>query len=434
MQSVNPQTNDSSPKKVSLSYRTVLACMGGNIIEWYDFMIYGYFSSIIGRVFFPGTDQIASLLLSLSIFAIGVIARPVGGILLGHIGDKISRRTSLLISVYGMFGATVMIGLLPSYHEIGIIAPVLLFVLRMLQGLAMGGEYAGVMVFLSELAPMKKRGLYGSFAALSLVLGMVLGAGSSALINGLLMEEEILAWGWRIPFFVSVIGLIYTIYMRRILVDPNYFRFMKEKNRTANNPFNIMWCHFRDHLWQSILLQTVLAIGMYTVTIYSINSICEFHLLSKTQALAVNMMATLVLGASAVISGWLSDTLGRKNIIIFSCFLITASGFTSVYLAQSKDIYVYSISQILLAFSIGQFLGVTPSALADLFPIQIRYTATAFTNNLAMGIFGGTAPMVILYGINQTGDSFFPAYYLAFGALVSLVFALVLFGKKQNYV
>ncbi|HXF90918.1 MAG TPA: MFS transporter, partial [Candidatus Nitrosotenuis sp.] len=288
MQSVNPQTNDSSPKKVSLSYRTVLACMGGNIIEWYDFMIYGYFSSIIGRVFFPGTDQIASLLLSLSIFAIGVIARPVGGILLGHIGDKISRRTSLLISVYGMFGATVMIGLLPSYHEIGIIAPVLLFVLRMLQGLAMGGEYAGVMVFLSELAPMKKRGLYGSFAALSLVLGMVLGAGSSALINGLLMEEEILAWGWRIPFFVSVIGLIYTIYMRRILVDPNYFRFMKEKNRTANNPFNIMWCHFRDHLWQSILLQTVLAIGMYTVTIYSINSICEFHLLSKTQALAVN--------------------------------------------------------------------------------------------------------------------------------------------------
>ncbi len=411
----------------TISLQAILACMGGNIIEWYDFMIYGYFSGIIGRVFFPPADQIASLLLSLSVFAIGVIARPIGGIFMGHIGDKISRKSSLLMSIYLMFGSTLMIGLLPSYQTIGLMAPIFLFVLRILQGLAMGGEYAGTMVFLIESSPENKRGFYGSLATLSLVIGMALGAGMAALVNFFFQEEEILNWAWRIPFFVSFLGVLYTLYMRKTLNDPREFSVLKETNNIAPNPFKVMWAQYSPLVLKCILFQTVLAIGMYTVTVYSNNYIREFLPLSKTQGFLVNMIATVVLGISAVLSGLISDWIGRRTVIITSCLAIIICSFLSVYLSETREMMYFFYSQILLLFSVGQFLGVTPSALAEHFPIQLRYTAMAFTNNIVMAIFGGTAPLVILYGISLTGDPFIPAYYLTFGALVSLAFGLILF-------
>ncbi|WP_052046121.1 MFS transporter [Candidatus Paracaedibacter symbiosus] len=226
------KSRHNQPQITTPSYKTLVACMGGNIIEWYDFMIYGYLSSIMGQIFFPSSSKIASLLLSLTLFAIGVIARPLGGIVIGHIGDKFSRKNSLMLSVYLMFGATALIGILPTYHQIGILAPIILFSLRIIQGLAMGGEYAGTMVFMIESAPDNKKGLYGSLAALSLVIGMFLGASMATLIQQL-PQEKLLLWGWRIPFFVSVIGILYTLYMRKNLPDTPYFNFIKEKNRPS---------------------------------------------------------------------------------------------------------------------------------------------------------------------------------------------------------
>ncbi len=423
--------SDSHPLVSPPSYKTLLACMGGNIIEWYDFMIYGYFSSIIGRLFFPSSNKTASLLLSLLVFAVGVIARPLGGIVIGHIGDKISRKRSLMLSVYLMFFATTLIGLLPTYEQIGIFAPIILFCLRIVQGLAMGGEYAGMMVLMVESAPANKKGFYGSLAALSLVTGMFLAACITMVVHQL-SEDQILAWGWRIPFFLSVGGLVYTLYMRRNLIEPAYFEAAKAMNQLISYPFKEMWHRYFSLTGYTILLQTVLAIGMYTITVYFINYSREFLPFSKVHTLSVNMLAMVVLGISAFLSGWLSDYFGRKKVLLVSCLLIMLAGFLSVYLTSLKELSSFLLSQVIFSFSIGQFLGTTPAALAEIFPPQIRYTSIAFTNNIAMGVFGGTAPLAIFYGMSLTDDPYIPAYYLALGAVISLVGLTKVYTQKSS--
>lgn len=420
-----------SPKPDSpLPFKILLACLGGNIIEWYDFMIYGYFSSIIGQLFFPSNNKTASLLLSLMVFAVGVIARPLGGIVIGHIGDKISRKNSLMIGVYLMFFPTALMGILPTYHDIGVLAPILLFILRVLQGLAMGGEYAGAMIYMIESAPPKRKGLYGSFAALSLVAGMFLGSLMTMLVQQL-PEEIILAGGWRIPFLVSVIGLFYTIYMRQVLTDTPTFNKIKMRKELISYPFKEMWQKYTSFIGYTILFQTVLAIGMYTVTVYYINYSREFLPFPKLQTFSINMLATAILGVSAVLSGWLSDIFSRKKVLLNSTLLIIGCSFLSMYLSTFKEINLFLCGQIILSISIGQFLGATPTALAEFFPPQIRYTSIAFTNNAAMGIFGGTAPLAIFYGTSLTSDPYIPAYYLSLGAVISLLSLLKIYRRTM---
>ncbi|WP_010302096.1 MFS transporter [Candidatus Odyssella thessalonicensis] len=407
--------NSSAP-----SYKTLLACMGGNIIEWYDFMIYGYFSSIIAQLFFPSTNKTASLLLSLLVFAIGVIARPIGGILIGHMGDRVSRKKSLILSVYLMFFATALIGLLPTYESIGLWAPLMLFALRIIQGLAMGGEYAGTMVFMVEIAPNERKGLYGSFAALSLVVGMLLASVVTLLIHQF-SNEQILAGVWRLPFLLSVLGLACTLYMRRNLIDPSYFDYVKARKQLSSSPFKQMYSTNLPLIIRMILLQTVLAIGMYTITVYFVNYVREYLQSYNHYGFAINLIGMVVLGFSTVLSGWLSDVYGRRQILLWASVLIIFSSFISVYLSTFGHISLYLLSQIILCFAVGQFLGTTPSALAEIFASEIRYTSCAFTNNVAMAIFGGTAPTVIFYGLKLTEDPYVPAYYLTIGAIISFI-------------
>ncbi|WP_075553161.1 MFS transporter [Candidatus Paracaedibacter symbiosus] len=193
-----------------------------------------------------------------------------------------------------------------------------------------------------------------------------------------------------------------------------------------------MWLNYWPVIWRSILLQTVLAIGMYTVTVYYVNYIREFLSASQTSAFICNMGATLMLGASAILSGWLSDLVGRKKMLLSASLMILTCGFISVYLSSLKHTYLLLLAQMVLSFSIGQFLGATPAALAEIFPIRIRYTAIAFTNNICMGIFGGTAPLTIFYWTHYTGDIYVPAYYLAGGAIVSFIFVMNTYKKMAR--
>ncbi|MBT5541013.1 MAG: MFS transporter, partial [Alphaproteobacteria bacterium] len=224
--------------------KTLLPCMIGNIIEWYEFMLYGYFATVIGTLFFPPMEGLYPLVFSFAIFSVGLFVRPIGGIVLGHIGDKLGRKKSLILSVYMMALPTAAIGLLPTYATIGALAPILLVCMRILQGFAMGGEYAGTVVSILEHSPNKKRGLYGSLAALSLVSGMLLGSIAGASCEAFLSQEELYTWGWRIPFFLGLVGAIWGMYMRRSLEETGKYLDCKNENRLSRLPIGELFQNF----------------------------------------------------------------------------------------------------------------------------------------------------------------------------------------------
>src|SRR5579863_7567559 len=230
LEEAHPQHNPSTLRKV------IVSCMIGNALEWYDFALYGYFATILSNQFFPSQDPIASLMATFGVFAAGFIMRPLGGILFGHIGDKKGRKEALLCSIYLMTIPTALIGLLPTYDQVGWLAPALLTLIRLLQGLSMGGEFTGSMIFIVEHTNSQKRGFSGSWAPFSLLLGVLIGSAVATLISMALSPEDLHSWGWRIPFILSIFGGVVGSYMRRTLTDPEKFEQMKENHHLSSVP------------------------------------------------------------------------------------------------------------------------------------------------------------------------------------------------------
>ena len=209
----------STTTKITPESKLILSCVIGNALEWYDFIIYGYFAPILGQLFFPTTDRYSQLMCSFGALAAGFVTRPLGAVLFGHIGDKSSRIIVLMLSIYIMSIPTTLIGCLPTYAQIGWLAPLLLTVFRILQGLAIGGEYTSSMVFLVEHAPIDKRGFLGSWATCSLIIGVIIGSSVVTFITHFLTPQQVLSFGWRIPFILSMFGCAIGIYVRRHLKD-----------------------------------------------------------------------------------------------------------------------------------------------------------------------------------------------------------------------
>ena len=217
------------PDKKTYTKRVIASCMIGNALEWYDFALYGYFATTLGQLFFPKFDPFAALMATFGVFAAGVIMRPVGGIIFGHIGDKIGRKNALLWSIFLMAVPTTLLGLLPTYEQIGWMAPLLLTVIRLAQGLSMGGEFTGSMIFVVEHAEKGKRGVYGSWVIFSVLLGILAGSAIATGICEMLSQDQLLAWGWRVPFLLSVVGGYVGYVMRRTIQEPEQFTQAKKE-------------------------------------------------------------------------------------------------------------------------------------------------------------------------------------------------------------
>ena len=299
------------------SIKSFLACTIGNVIEWYEFIVFGYFASVIGAVFFPASSPLLSLFKAFGVFALGIMVRPLGGLLFGHIGDKFGRKNALFLSMALMSVPTFLIGLLPTYESIGISASVILILIRIAQGLAMGGEYAGTMTYLVEGATPQNKGLYGSIAALSLVIGMALGSFVSALLHTSLNQEQMLSWGWRIPFFISFIGIVWAIYLRLCLAESPHFIQYHKDHSIVKAPIKMAFSHDLKPLITTIFAQCFLAVGMYTMTVfYSTYAQQHFKGLAPLTSALLNTPGVLLIGGAAVLSGWLSDQLGRKKVLM----------------------------------------------------------------------------------------------------------------------
>jgi len=406
--------------------KILIAGMIGNVLEWYDFIVYGFLAGIIGKLFFPSDNATVELLKSFAAFAAGFLARPLGSIVFGYIGDKFGRKKSLMISILMMAISTTAIGLLPTYESIGILAPTLLVILKILQGLSVGGEYTTSVSFIVEHAPRSKRGFFGSIAILGAVVGILLGSASGAFITKVLPEPALYSWGWRILFFTGIILGFIGYYVRKNIDETPKFKELAKENKIEKSPITILIKNYYKEFIKTFSLSTFQAIGFYTIFVYLSQHFIRFLEFPKHIALTINTVSMIVLAVLIIFWGYISDKVGRKPIILFSTFLTTILAYPIFKFISSGDFYNALIGQVLFAIVTSGFMAVLPTTLVEIFPTKIRNTGYSIGYNLPFAIFGGTAPLISTALVHFTNDINAPAFYLMFASIVAFLSGLTL--------
>src|SRR4051812_12732702 len=404
---------DSAPRA-----RVIAAGMIGNVLEWYDFAIYGYFAAAIGRQFFPHENAVAQLLSVFGIFALGYLARPLGGAFVGHIGDRFGRRAALTFSVAAMAIPTFLIGLLPGYATLGIWAPVGLTALRMIQGLSVGGEYTSSMVFMVEQAPQGRRGLMGALSACGATAGILLGSSVGAGFAASMSAEALEAWGWRIPFLIGLLVGIAGYFLRRHVVEtgPTQMR----KRAPIVEPL-------QDH-WRVVLgfagLSVFNAVGFYVSFVYLVSWLQNADGIPPSRALEINSLSMAVMLPVMVATGLLSDRFGRKPFLLFATGLAFVGAVPVFLLLNHPSATFALLGQLGLALMIGLYCGTQPTIMVEAAPVQVRCTAVALGYNICLGVIGGMTPLAATWLVNRTGDEIAPAFLIMAAAAVT--FATIL--------
>lgn len=396
----------------------------GNILEWFDFAVYGYFAVFIGQTFFPQSDPVAQVIGAFGIFAIGYLARPLGGILIGHAGDRYGRKFAMTLSVGAMAIPTFLIGLLPGYAAIGVAAPILLTLLRTIQGLSLGGEYTTSMIFMVEHAPPHRRNLAGATAVSGAILGILLGSATGAFLAAIMPKDALASWGWRIPFlFGLAIGLMGVV-LRRHLPDG-------ETNTEASAPLVQV---LRHHPWpvvQVALLCLVNAVGFQIVFVYLVSWLQLVDGIAPAVALEVNTMSMALFLAVTFLAGALADRIGNLPIMAASAAGLVVLAIPLFNLLEGADTGTILIGQMIFGVLLGLYIGAQPGLIVLHSPKPVRCTALAIGYNLTLGIVGGLSPITAQWLIHRLDDATAPGYMIAVLAAISLI-ALYPFYRHQR--
>ncbi|MEJ8572107.1 MFS transporter [Microbaculum marinum] len=396
--------------------RLIAAGTIGNVLEWYDFAIYGYLAFAIGHNFFPQIDATARVLAAFGVFAIGYFMRPIGGVVIGHIGDRYGRRAALTWSVVLMAVPTFLIGLMPTYAAIGLAAPLLLTLLRMLQGLSVGGEYTSSMVFLVEQARTDRRAFYGAFSVLGAVGGILLGSAVAAALTAALSPDQVEAWGWRIPFlFGPLIGVAGYLLRRQMAHS------MPEAHRFVHPPVVEA---FRDH-WRLILriagMSMINAVGFYVMFVYVADWMQSADGIAPARALEINTINMVLLLPVILGGALLSDRIGRKPVMMTSVALVAVAAWPLFWLMHHPNGWLAFLGQFGFVLALGGFFACNAAVLIEAVPRAIRCTTVSLGYNICLGLAGGTAPLVAAWLVARTDYQPAPAFYVIAAAVVSLV-------------
>lgn len=401
--------------------RAVIAGFVGNGLEWYDFALYGTFSAVIGKLFFPLTDPYAQMIATYGVFAAGFLMRPVGAVLFGYLGDKYGRKFSLTLSILLMAIPTACIGFLPTYEKIGMWAPILLTIIRLLQGLSLAGQFSGSIAFVVEHAPVSKRGLIGSTTVMSLCVGMLLGAFVATLFAELLSKEDFESWGWRVPFIIGVVIAFVGVYIRNHTHESPRYQQAKDEGLLSEKPFADALKNHPLELLRGVGIYMSVTVPFYILTVF-MNSYLT-NVLHHTQgfALMLNTVCMSLLLFLVPFTGSLSDRIGRKRILTLTAISYLIIAYPVFWMITQPGTLMPLIGILILTVNVAFYIGPTPTVLVELFPTSVRYTGMALSYNLCAAVFGGSAPMVTTYLIKQTGVLTVPAFYIMLCALLSII-------------
>ena len=399
--------------------KVITASFIGNFVEWFDYAAYGYLAATISKVFFPESDPTTALLATFAVFAISFLIRPLGGVIWGRIGDRVGRRTALSWSILIMSGATVCIALLPGYASIGLLAPVLLLLVRVVQGFSASGEYAGASSFLVEYAPPNRRGLYASVVPASTASGLLLGSLLAALLTGVLSDAQLHSWGWRLPFLLAApMGLIGR-YIRVKLEDTPVFRALEDKELPPV-PLGQLFTENLRPLLIAIGAAILNAVAFYVLLSYMPTYLSEELGFGASESFLATTVALVTYIGCIFFTGIASDRFGRKRMLITASVLFIVLSVPSFLLLDGAGFLLVVLIQVVMGGVLTLNDGTLPSFLSELFPTRVRYTGFAFSFNLANALFGGTAPFICTLLIARTGSQVAPAWYLVAAAIVSL--------------
>ncbi|MFG2132827.1 MFS transporter [Streptomyces sp. NPDC048751] len=407
--------------------RAVGASALGNCMEWFDFGVYSYLAATIGKVFFPGASPGAQLISSFATFAAAFVVRPLGGLVFGPLGDRLGRQKVLATTMIMMAAGTFAIGLIPSYATIGIAAPVLLLLARMVQGFSTGGEYGGATTFVAEYSPDRRRGFLSSWLDFGTFVGYALGSALVTLLNLLLTDAEMLSWGWRVPFLIAgplgVIGL----YMRLKLEESPAFQQQldeHEKSLAQESAGSELKSIVRNH-WKPLLICMGLVL-LYNVTNYMVTGFLptyQTETLNRSSSSADVLVLVGMLWIVVLITfiGRLSDRVGRRPVYGFAAVAMILLAVPSFMLIKMQGTWPPILGVLILSTLLACFAAPSAATLPALFPTAVRYAAMGIGFNFAVAAFGGTTPLVTEALINVTGDDMMPAYYLILAGVIGLV-------------
>ena len=405
--------------------RAIIAATIGNGLEWFDFTVYSFFAVIIAKLFFPTGNELTSFLLTVATFGVGFFMRPVGAIVLGVYADRVGRKAALTLTILMMALGTAIIGLAPTYESIGLWAPALIVLARLIQGFSAGGEVGGATAFLIEHAPDEERGAYASWQQASQGISFMLGAAMGALVTNGLDQAQIDAWGWRIPFLFGLLIGPVGMYIRSHLEEPPEFEQRQAERRANNVKFSPLSQVLRDHP-REVLAGLGVTI-LWTVCTY----VLVFYMPSYAKQqlglpLGATFQSTAICGAIILVlcplMGMLSDRVGRKRMLSVVALAILVLAYPLFHwLNVSPTTSTLLQVQIVLGILLAAFTGPAPAVLAEQFPTEVRSTGLSLAYNFAVTIFGGFAPLIVTWLIESTHNKLAPAFYVIVAAAISLV-------------
>ena len=407
------------PEPVS-RLRLIMTGVVGNVMKWYDFAIYGFLAPVIGQLFFPSDDPASSIIAAFGALSAVFLVRPLGAVILGRMGDLIGRGRALLVSMFLMAVPTVLIGLLPTYQTIGILAPVGIIFLRVIQGLSVGGEYSTSIVYLVENSPQKQRGFSAIWGPWGAVAGTMLGSMVGAFTTNHMTEASLLSWGWRIPFLLSGILALSGVLIRRQLTTHSV-------PVTRKNPLRACFGEYRKPFMAVAMLYVGLATTFYTVFVYAVTYLQQIDHLPEKLAFRNNSKLLLMLLIFMPFMAMLSDKIGRRPFLIIGSGLVTLGAIPFFHMMHHTNPPAWVLAGE-FGFAVGYLLlasGLAASSV-ELMPREIRCTGLGLALNIPTALLGGTAPLIASLLIKWTGNPFSPGWYAAFGAGITLIAAVFL--------
>jgi len=392
--------------------KSLISSSIGNILEWYEYTLYAYFATVISALFFPMDNEFVAMILTFATFAIGLAARPIGGIIFGYIGDRYSRKKTLMMSVLLMSVPTMCIGLLPTYQTIGIAAPILLVILRIVQGIALGGEFGSSCVYLYESVPQNKRGFFGSLALTGVGMGLVLSSCTIFIVEALISKEMVYEYAWRIPFFVSVFGSVIAFYMRKTLLETEDFVIAQKAGKLIGNPLIEMFKNHKASLISLFAIFLTTQVSFFVVFIFGKTMMMNFLHYDSYVAGKFNLFTVMSYTVATVVFGYLSDKINKRYIILTGTIGLLIAAYPFIFALKVGGVTLILVMCLLLGALIGMTEGTLNPLVAESFPTNIRATSVAFCWNFTSVAFGGVAPIISMWLIENTGNVNAVAYYL----------------------